>query len=791
MSLDFAWVLLVAVTGAVPILRGGVDETTAIAAAALSVLAFLLERQAHTRPASRTGHPRTERTNTPPLRVPKSLWPLLAICLSQTAMLIPLPVPDTSLRAFVWQALADPPKWAPLAANPGALAIDVVRLWCICLFALVIVSRTQRGRTNLGLFWAVTVSGTAQLALGLWRFGEPGDGLLRGPFVNANHQAAFLNVTWMCAVAVALMSRRSLSRGLALLAASAAMGGVVLTLSRAGIASGALGGGVLIALLRPRRGLRYGPVAIVVLGAAIATYVMTAQLSSRFVVRQEEKTRVWHQTISVIADNPLGTGRTGFGLAFEPTRVPDTEGGRWDYVENEYLQAFTDYGPIGGAAAILLWAWLLLRIVRNALKPAPGGVRSPRRAAVAAIAIALSAHAVFDFNWEIFGVALAVWLLISSLGRPGEPPFAPSAFSQRAPRMSHVFAVAVIAMGAAAIYGLRYTPRRLDALAADPMRRHRALVDLVRTRPLDAWALVGLGEEALSKRDVKDSLRFLNRATLIAPSWAEPHVSLARLFCAAKRVEQSHLEARLALERMRGGEERVFAILARCPGESLLDALPASVWPDAIAWAADADRGALLAALAREYDGHAPTTLAKLAASARRNKDRAAWEKWLAAFTDKEDPLRLAEIAEDAIALGHSDEAIAALDTAQRRATDAQRPALLERYATILIGAGDLERAEGAARQLAVHCASLSPHCRAYRLLRGALASARGQRSDALEQYKTILIATPEDVEATLRAADVLIAMQREDEAIELLRKNERLTQHPVVTQRRTELEAR
>jgi hypothetical protein len=414
---DLAWVLLVAVVSAVAALKGGVDDWIAVAAAALSILTFLLEFQLLERPPKQWD----------PVRIPRSLWPLLAACVWQTALLVPLPVPDTSLRAYVWRAIADPPTWAPLATNPGALAIDVVRLWSILLFALVIVHRTQRGRTNLGLFWAVTVSGAAQVAVGLWHFAGASDGVLRGTFVNANHAAAFLNLTWLTAVAVALMSRRSLSRGAALLVASAAMGGVVLTLSRAGIASGALAAGVLIALLRPRR-RSYAPIVIVIFGAALAVYVMTGQLGARFAGRPEEKTRVWHQTVSVIAEHPVGTGRTGFGLAFERERVPDTEGGRWDYIENEYLQAFTDYGPVGGALGIACWLWLLVRIVRHALKPAPGGVRSPRRAAVAAAAIALSAHAVFDFNWEIFGIALPMWLLIASLGRPGEPPFAPTAF---------------------------------------------------------------------------------------------------------------------------------------------------------------------------------------------------------------------------------------------------------------------------------------------------------------------------------------------------------------------------
>jgi predicted Zn-dependent protease len=74
-------------------------------------------------------------------------------------------------------------------------------------------------------------------------------------------------------------------------------------------------------------------------------------------------------------------------------------------------------------------------------------------------------------------------------------------------------------------------------------------------------------------------------------------------------------------------------------------------------------------------------------------------------------------------------------------------------------------------------------------MARAAIAQKRGRLLDALDQYRTILIGGPEDVEVTLLAADMLLALGERQEAIALLRKNERLTSHPAVRARREALE--
>ncbi|MCC6806214.1 MAG: O-antigen ligase family protein [Deltaproteobacteria bacterium] len=779
---DIAWVLLVASVGAVPVLRGGVDEQTAVLLAITAALAFFAEH------AWLTGGGEPGSAH---VRMPSSLLPLLGACVWQTLLLVPTSVHESELRAFVWQALADPPRYAPIAVNPGALAIDVVRLWSIFLLALVVVHRTSRGRTNLGLFWMIAGSGAFQIVLGLYRYASEGEGILRASFVNPNHQAASFNLTWLAALAVALMSRKSSSRALAMTIASAGMGATILTLSRAGIASGVAGAAIFIALMRPRSGRRSRvtlALSIAIFGAALASYVMLGSLGARFSGRAEEKTRIWRDAATLALDYPLGTGRTGFGLAFERVRPPDLEGGRFDYVENEYLQTLTDYGPYLGAIGLAAWAWLVFRIVHYARKATPGGLRSPRRATVAASVVTLSLHAIFDFNWEILGVALPVWLMIASLGRPGEPPFAPSAFSSRAASARVVALVAGVIIVCTSLYGLEHSPRRLDHLATNGAAdtRRAALSDLVRTRPLDAWAIVGLGEDAIARKDAAAALRWLNRAVQVTPGWAEPHISLARLFCAAKQPVQAHLEARMAFERLRTGEARVLSLLSRCAPAPMADAFPnEAAWTQAIVWALDSHEDAFAALLATDYTGRAPEALAKLAAFSRRRGDASQREKWLAAFADPEHPLRLAEIAEEALAAGRTDEAIAALEKA------ATTPALRLRLVHALIAGNALDRAEQALAPLADQCAGdrKAAGCRSYRLARAAVAMKRARHLDALEQYKTVLLSAPDDVEAALLAARALEAMDQKDEAIAILRRSERLSGSAAVRAERERLE--
>jgi tetratricopeptide (TPR) repeat protein len=228
-------------------------------------------------------------------------------------------------------------------------------------------------------------------------------------------------------------------------------------------------------------------------------------------------------------------------------------------------------------------------------------------------------------------------------------------------------------------------------------------------------------------------------------------------------------------------------LLARCGEGPLGNALPESLWTEAITWATDNQRAAFVSVLAASYDGHDPPALAKLAAWARNHDDAASHAKWLGAFADVNHALKLAEEADAAIAEGRQADAIASLQNATKRSGDAM---LRQRLVNALIAAGQVDRAAEEAEPLAERCAAdrQGPQCRAYRMARGAIATLRGDPRAALDQYRTILLSGPGDVEAALRAAKALETLGENEEAIELLRRAERTSPHPGLAAERARL---
>ena len=196
---------------------------------------------------------------------------------------------------------------------------------------------------------------------------------------------------------------------------------LMLTTSRAGIASSVVGCLTLASLLfvKHRRG-GYGAsrfiglviVSVLVLvvlemsGSAISTRLLTSDVETggRF--------EVYRMTLPVISDNAwVGTGIGTFQDMFPVYRDDILERGLiWDKAHNDYLELFLGLGIPGGVIFLAVPVLLFAQVLR--------GYFSRRRDSIyCAIAVSASViaalHAFLDFSMQIQAVAMAYSMLLA------------------------------------------------------------------------------------------------------------------------------------------------------------------------------------------------------------------------------------------------------------------------------------------------------------------------------------------------------------------------------------------
>ncbi len=739
-----AWALVLATVALLPLWAGGVRPGSALILALAALAALLLDPPTLTRP------------------VPFVLWPLAAAAIYCSFLALPLPLAFGALsptfdelRRFVWLPLSDPPRFAALALDAKATALDAARLWATLSLALVVARRAQANQSVSGLFLAVALGGALQLGVCLWRYDPAAPfaaALANGAFINPNHQAAFFNLSWSCALAAALLVERR--RRVALLFLAALLfGAAVCTFSRAGIGAALVGVGVWAFLAREQRDRRWFVAAALVL-SVIAFFGYTAfdAIKAQFVApAQWEKLDIYPSALSLVPRFLIGTGRDGFAWAFNLVRETPRFSLHYDYVENEYLQALIDYGPIAGALAVAAAIYVVVRALLLALRGRELAHR-PKTVALVAALVMLALHNFFDFNWELCGIFFPTWLLLASLGRSGVSFFGAKAFSP--PRVGSARAqwlAALLASGLCAL-GLFYEPHRLEA--------EQDFAGVLAVRPLDSYAMLRLGGPA-----------WINRALLVDPGWAAPHVALARWLCASPARAQGRLELKLALDR--DPALAVAPLLRTCvdtPADWLEvehAELLAPLMPDA--------------AIELLVDREAPSNALLAVIVPRLRRDPARWQTAMDAWR-KLPPTaaREGEEADAASARGDQRSAIEHLASALGR-DEQWRP----RYVDGLIAAKRWDEADAALAPLARDC---SEGCRAFHVARAKLAMARERKTDALIEWRTILSRTPGDSEAALNAATLLSELSQTRAAIEVLRASERAAANAQVQARLAEL---
>jgi O-antigen ligase/Tfp pilus assembly protein PilF len=495
-------------------------------------------------------------------------------------------------------------SWRPLSIAPSLTAAALIKaLSYICLFFLVVLYPLRRyprpggeARFCRRLLGAVMITAMVVACLGLlemafwngailWLYvpydwGQPMPGLndrATGPFVNADHFAAYLNLALPLILAGGLLdtflSRRwqEWFRILCFGAASILICAIALSLSRGGLIAGTIGASLVIwsalkqrwrapdsALRRKIAGTLYVAALLGVVGAAAfytspdAPSAVSARLDAT--VREPDLgTRLgyWRDTQAMIRDYPVfGVGLGAFEDLFPRYQSPPWTAGSVRQAHNDYLEVAAEIGLAGLGLIAWFGVAAAILIVRG-LRSAPSEIAAIVGALMAGLA-AIAFQEFFDFALQIpanailFTILLGLAVRLSGVNRSGSVERQPSVL----PRWCAAsMALASIALVFAALSQdktpypylrvLPHTPHEAQALIlAHPARstahlwyamlEHRStpiqlreLATAVSLEPNNPWFLDSYAHALAASGQTKAGLEELTRSVFVDPSMAD------------------------------------------------------------------------------------------------------------------------------------------------------------------------------------------------------------------------------------------------------------------------------
>jgi O-antigen ligase len=345
--------------------------------------------------------------------------------------LVPLPpvllgiLSPGSLRFRAEVALVPDPGWHPISVNPADTARGLCFVAAACFLYAAVFWELGETPWRRRLARVVVLTGSAMTLLALVQsatFGSRIYGLYRpdadwavfGPYVNRNHFAGYVVMAIPLALAFTVeaarelrtaLERRRRSRWLALGDAEGSAlirRGVEAVILVVGLAASRSRGGLLafvvslaalpLVLGRPRRSLAV--IGLVLVGALL--FVDLGPLRRGFESRgiQQSRLALWEDVLPMLRSYPVfGCGLNAFGTAY-PRHQTILKSEWVGQAHNEYLQALVDTGMLGASLAL----GLLFLVLRSAWEAAP---QSALDAGILGSLLALSAHNLVDFNWQI------------------------------------------------------------------------------------------------------------------------------------------------------------------------------------------------------------------------------------------------------------------------------------------------------------------------------------------------------------------------------------------------------
>jgi len=565
-----------------------------------------------------------------PAHFPRAGWLLATLAGYTMLQVVPLPLALVArlspASAAVWRDALSPLHasvgWATLSVDPAATALEALK-WSAYVCVLVAATGWRSRHRAAGL--ALLLAGSALLVCSItllhgvldikkiYGLYEPTENWrwIRGPLINGNNLAGYLNLGLFAGAGVWFSGRRPriarfLTVGLPVLGV-----GVLLADSRGATVSIALGLVVFAVLLiaqrpgaRPGLVLTLGGTALVVFALAVAG----AGTRTWNIIGNTElgaKTRVWVWALPLVRDFAwFGSGRGAFETAFLPYRQPVDHNLTLVYAqaENFALQWVADWGvPVGLGA--------LATLVVLGSRPFKRARRDPLAAGLVVGLGALFAQNLVDLGLELFAVGAAA--VVAFAGADDAIVEGPKrAFLPALPGAVAVVVWAVIV----SVTGARpvQVDRQLAAARYAAIGPARAAADgfyadlgrLMRKHPGEAYfPLIG-GAEAM--RVGRDPLPWLGRALERSPLDGVTHYLLADALALRGARLQSLLHSRLAALYDALARESAYAQIASrvhtlselddafprdLPGSSLLEevcdrlepALVVGCWREAIA----------------------------------------------------------------------------------------------------------------------------------------------------------------------------------------------------------------
>jgi tetratricopeptide (TPR) repeat protein len=712
------------------------------------------------------------------VRVPLLALPLGVGALLCLLQLVPLPPgllavlsPEAAgLRDFVLVPLGlDGSR--PLSMDPPATWRELAKhlAYLLTFVAAVQVCRSGRARRRLLTTLAFTGAGVASLGLlhallgltrllGLLDFVHARPPLLT-PFGNPNHLAAFLTLAATVALGLALSSGNRARAAPFVVATVLSGAGVLLSLSRGGIAFFVFGQLAFALLLLQRRAGTRGArtwrlggaallclLAVLAVGGSVAAERISAELSTADSLEElrHSKVELWPMMASAARAFPLGMGRGAFESVF-PRYQTLPAINTYTHPENAVLQLATELG-VPGLLLLAVALWGFGRLLRRE------GLEAAELAVLAGVA-ALGLHDLFDFSLELPASAVAALVALATVARPERRtrPDAPRGFAPM-PVLAGGVALSVLALVSLVPgrHTLSAAEEELGALitARAPLSEVRARgLALIDRHPADhaLYDLLGTACAAEGPSGAAEALAFANRALFLNPLDARAHRVAARALLVLGHRTQSFLEYRLAFE---AGDREVLwrEALGRARTLEELQALTPGSARAAVRFATELmlagrhEEALPWLAWARERFDGAPEVVNLWEREARLRLDRHELAQAEAASA------QVSRLAPDALsshllradvlrAQGRKDEALKALEELSTR-----YPGEVElsfSLARLQMDAGLTRRARETLQQVSPFLSNLSQRARLF-MLEGASYEREGHRARALESWRSV-----------------------------------------------------
>jgi O-antigen ligase len=269
--------------------------------------------------------------------------------------------------------------------------------------------------------------------LKIWHFKRPALYLFRGSgtFINPNHLAGFMEMVLPLALSFTLIGRFSPATKVVLAYSAVVMvAGIGVTISRGGWIATGVGLFAFFAVMFFHRGLWLRSVIMlavvsIAIGAFVANNRASHERFSKTLVNGTNDTRVVlaGAAVKMWQENVVwGVGPGHYDYRFRQFR-PEGLQLRPQYAHNDYLNLLADWGAVGFALAVAVFAALYINLFRTWRFVKPGqddmGTRKSNKAALVLGAglglFSLLIHEAVEFNLQIPALALVAATLMAVL----------------------------------------------------------------------------------------------------------------------------------------------------------------------------------------------------------------------------------------------------------------------------------------------------------------------------------------------------------------------------------------